>query len=128
MIVEFLGGLWHREVESLSAVELDLDESRRQDASTEIDDVVRADLVFVKGLLALEDLAGGRVDPDVVLDELAAARDAAVGELDHARKRGWDEGRHGWELLLRSRGRGKERRGEVRLDGRERRHQNKGKS
>lgn len=84
IIVLFLGGFWHGEVEPLGAVELGLDEAGSEDAATEVDDLVGGDVVVVEGLLVLEDLAGQGIDPEVLVDELSALAETAVGELGDA--------------------------------------------
>jgi hypothetical protein len=56
--------LWnHREVKAVRSIELYIDETRRQDAATKIDDVVRSGKMPIQYLLAVQDLSSHRADP-----------------------------------------------------------------
>lgn len=87
-IVLLLGVAGYGEVKALSAIQLDINEAWGQNATTEIDDLIWREMQLIEGLLVFEDLAGERVDPEVLLDETRAAHQTTVGELGDARDGG----------------------------------------
>lgn len=73
------------EVEPLRAVQLHVDQPWRENAAAEVDDFIGRQVQAVEDLLVAEDLAGARVDPEILLDQVPALDEAAVGELGDAR-------------------------------------------
>lgn len=85
------------EVETEATVELHVDEAGSNDTATKIDDVVGDELVLVKYFLAVQDLARHGAEPQILVDELVAFDDTAIGKLcDTAGLTDWGGGyRHG---------------------------------
>lgn len=91
-----------REVETESAIELHINHAGRNDATAEINGLVRQNELIVEGRLAVDDLARHRADPEVFFDEGVAPQEAAVGELGQAilwPSRGYGDG-HDWLRML----------------------------
>jgi hypothetical protein len=70
----------------LGAVELGVDQARCQDAAAQIDDFIGGQVKLVKSLLVFEDLAGQRVNPEILFDQTGPAHEPAVGEFGDARR------------------------------------------
>jgi hypothetical protein len=83
------------EVESVGAVELDIDQAGRDDAAAQVDGDVRDDVLRVEDLLAAHDLARAGAHPQVLLNQRIPLHQAAVGELGDTVPRAEGGGRHG---------------------------------
>lgn len=88
LIVLILGCAGDGEVETLCAVELGVNQTRGQDAAAKINDLIGREMQLIESLLVLEDLAGQRVDPQILFNQTGAPDEAAVGEFGDARSTG----------------------------------------
>jgi hypothetical protein len=68
-------------VEAEGAVELAVDETRREDTSAEVYGPVGESESIVEGGLASEDLASVGTDPEIIKDQVVAAEEPAVGKF-----------------------------------------------
>jgi hypothetical protein len=68
-------------IKTKGAVELAVDETRREDTPAEVYSPVGEGESVVEGGLAAEDLASMGTDPEVVEDQVIAARESAVGKF-----------------------------------------------
>lgn len=87
-VVLFLGRAGDGEVKALGAVELGVDQARGQDAAAQVDDFIGGQVKLVESLLVFEDLAGQRVNPEILFDQTGPAHEPAVGEFGDARSVG----------------------------------------
>lgn len=71
----------------MGTIQLDIDHTWGNDTAAEVDDIVGGQVQSIESLLILQDLSGQRVNPEILLDQVQAAHQAAVGELGNARGR-----------------------------------------